>query len=214
MKYPKTYLKVLENANSHRDNEYNPKYSVYVVKKLAYRSDSAKFFFKNLDNKIIKAKKVRGQRAQQRVRRQPKIHIPSMFSKAPKQLPINFYDLEWFNNLDNAEQLFVADTAHISFLPASKNQATQKLNHPDEKLGDTALNSKYWEQISEEENLYHELAQRTDDKESGYGGDMSSDLEESDINLEGSDFDKEEGESDMDVMEGGRRMRLWQMTLN
>ncbi|MBW0543604.1 hypothetical protein O181_083319 [Austropuccinia psidii MF-1] len=89
--YPKGYHVISSDVNAHSDEEYNAKAGLYVIKTLAYRSDSATAFFQRLDSKIKDVDWMMGRQSYQRICRRPKKPIFSEFEKTPKKIPIDFY---------------------------------------------------------------------------------------------------------------------------
>ncbi|KAH9812496.1 hypothetical protein DFH28DRAFT_898694 [Melampsora americana] len=81
-------------------------------------------------------------------RRLPKVPIPSMFTRAPKELPIDFYDPQWFAQLNPGQKRLIPDAGRVAFLPDA-NQSLLPTQHPDERLSDQAFNVKYLESLSE-----------------------------------------------------------------
>ncbi|KNZ62000.1 hypothetical protein VP01_13273g1, partial [Puccinia sorghi] len=89
---PKRYLKIINCIQAHIDGEFFPQKAVYIVKKLPFQSKTATLFFKRLDNvmrqsAIDDGKRIQGQ---QRIRH-PDAPV-TLFPKAPKGLPLDFYN--------------------------------------------------------------------------------------------------------------------------
>ncbi|MBW0559535.1 hypothetical protein O181_099250 [Austropuccinia psidii MF-1] len=64
--------------------------------------------------------------------------------KTPKNVPIDFYRPEWFNERDQSEKLMAADLSEVAFVPAKELPPKGK-QHPNERLGDLSFNYKYWD---------------------------------------------------------------------
>ncbi|MBW0525314.1 hypothetical protein O181_065029 [Austropuccinia psidii MF-1] len=142
--YAKRYQIIASDVNAHSDYEYNAKARVYVIKPLAYQSENATAFFRRLDCKIKDVEAMMGRRFNQRIRRRPKIPIIPRFKKTPKNVPIDLYQPEWFNDRDHSEKLMAANLSEVSFVPV-KDLPPKRKQHPDESLGDISFNYKYWD---------------------------------------------------------------------
>ncbi|MBW0495594.1 hypothetical protein O181_035309 [Austropuccinia psidii MF-1] len=90
---------------------------LYIIKTLPYRSDNATAFFQRLDSKMAEVYCMMGHRENQQVRQRPKKPIISDFEKTPKNIPIDFYRPEWFNEKNHSEKLVAADLSEVSFVP-------------------------------------------------------------------------------------------------
>lgn len=135
----------------------------------------------------MKEAQVLGKQVRKRVRKLPKTPLPSLFTKAPKNLPIDFYDPEWFNDLTAGQKRLVADATRVAFLP-NASDSMKPVQHPDEKLGDMAFDGKYLDILSEPYEL-------TSDEEGGpdeEDGDEEEEEEDS-ISVDG---EKSESESE------------------
>ncbi|MBW0480968.1 hypothetical protein O181_020683 [Austropuccinia psidii MF-1] len=142
-KYPKRYQVIASDVNAHSDDEYNAQLGVYVIKTLAYRSERATTFFQRLDRKIKEVDAMLGRRSYQRIRRRPKKPIISEFAKTPKNIPVDFYRPEWFNERNHSEKMIAADVGDVAFVSVKDIPSGSK-EHPDERLSDRAFNNKYW----------------------------------------------------------------------
>ncbi|MBW0483425.1 hypothetical protein O181_023140 [Austropuccinia psidii MF-1] len=189
--YPQRYLSVLQDVNSHSDDEFIPRFKSYAIKKLPYRSEMADVFFRNLDRKMSESNNLLGKPAPLRPRCRPIVPMPSSFTKAPKRMPLDFYPPDWFNNRDYAERFVVANTKQVAFIPTTDIQSAKRLN-PDESLRDKAFNDKYWELVTQPYDLSHELDESSDDEEIGNDSE-SNEFSDGDL----VDFENSEsGESD------------------
>ncbi|MBW0503211.1 hypothetical protein O181_042926 [Austropuccinia psidii MF-1] len=120
--YPQQYLSVLQDVNAHSNDEFIPRFKSYAIKKLAYHSESANIFFRNLDQKMSESNNLLGKPASLRPQCQPIAPMPSRFTKAPKRMPLDFYSPDWFNNRDYAERFVVANTKQVAFIPTTDIQ--------------------------------------------------------------------------------------------
>ncbi|MBW0520596.1 hypothetical protein O181_060311 [Austropuccinia psidii MF-1] len=83
------------------------------------------------------------------------IHIKNSpttsFPKAPKGLPIDFYEVHWFNGKLPSQQRILADVGTIAFLrDASKSL---DFTDEDEKMGDKRFTDKNWDEATKKYNL-------------------------------------------------------------
>ncbi|KAI9626700.1 hypothetical protein H4Q26_017746 [Puccinia striiformis f. sp. tritici PST-130] len=90
-KLPQRYRRIVSDINSHSDDEYDPQRDVYVVKKLNYRSANATKFFRRLDKLMLEDDQVNN-RKPRRKRLFMKTGPASIFRKAPRGHPLDFYD--------------------------------------------------------------------------------------------------------------------------
>ncbi|MBW0462098.1 hypothetical protein O181_001813 [Austropuccinia psidii MF-1] len=175
--YPKRYQVIASDVNAHSDDEYNAKAGVYVIKTLAYRSDSATAFFRRLDSKIKDVDRMMGRRSYQRIRRRPKKPILSKFEKTPKNIPIDFYRPEWFNEKNHSQKIMVADLGEVAFVP-TKNLPPGSKEHPDERLGDLTFSNKYWDSVSKDYQIEPGTPENSDSVSlASSDGDESIDLD-------------------------------------
>ncbi|KAG0139089.1 hypothetical protein CROQUDRAFT_102216, partial [Cronartium quercuum f. sp. fusiforme G11] len=147
---------------------------------LGYRSKNANKFFRRLDVEMLKEAEVSGKASRRRIRKLPRIPIPSTFKKAPKNLPVDFYDPEWFNQLAPGQKRLIADVKQVAFLPNAA-QSLLPVHHPDEQLGDTLFAGKYLDVILEAYDL-------SEDDGGEFEGDGEEDFDNSDISI---DLEKE-----------------------
>ncbi|MBW0546022.1 hypothetical protein O181_085737 [Austropuccinia psidii MF-1] len=184
------------------DDEFHPVHEVYVVKTLPFCSANENSFFQRLDKLISQSKSVAGKSTPKYKRRRPKFAQISEFKTSPQELPINFYNERWLNQLPPVELFSAADTSQVAFIP--ENQAlTNGTPHPDERLQDSAFTKKYWETITTEYDLSHQIedSDSSSDEEDesidlSFGNDESIDEEEMEIAEESTDDSLFEGESD------------------
>lgn len=143
-KLTKRYQKILNNVNVHSNNEYNPKLGVYIIKNLPFRSQSANIFFCWIHEEMIKANQVEGKGSQRRKRCMPKTPRMSEALKAPPVLPIDYYNVTWFNNLTPTQKTIIANMHNVAFLP-NPNLSQRGTQHPDEKKSSKLFTKIYWE---------------------------------------------------------------------
>ncbi|EGG03672.1 uncharacterized protein MELLADRAFT_90027 [Melampsora larici-populina 98AG31] len=145
--FPPRYRKICEKVLAHSDDEEVPGKPYLVIKTLPYRSKNASKFFRRLDIEMKKAAEIAGETFHKKPRRLPSKPVPSIFKKAPKNLPIDFYDPKWYHSLHPGQQRLVAKQDQVALLPdAAESLCPQR--HPDEKLGDAAFNDKYLDILS------------------------------------------------------------------
>ena len=129
---------------AHSDDEYFPKKQVYLVKKLPFRSEAANTFFRRLDDvmKDLDAQEDRRKSGRHclRVKNGP----TTIFPKAPKGLPLDFYDADWFNEKLPAQRQNLANIDLVAFLPNTLDSLCFK--DPLDKLGNTRFMEKQWDE--------------------------------------------------------------------
>ncbi|KAG0139854.1 hypothetical protein CROQUDRAFT_54133, partial [Cronartium quercuum f. sp. fusiforme G11] len=136
------YLKMLHKIDAHSDDEYNPKRDMYIVKTLPFRSAKAGQFMQRVDDHMLKSKQLARRPDQKRTRLRPLCPQPSVFTKPPKGLPLDFYNVTWFNEaLSNSQKQDIADIHLVMFLPDATHSLLGKA-HPDEKLSDKKFTQK------------------------------------------------------------------------
>ncbi|MBW0535598.1 hypothetical protein O181_075313 [Austropuccinia psidii MF-1] len=89
----------------------------------------------------------------------------SIHSHPPKGLPIDFYNLSWFNNFPPGQKTTVADSFNVAFF-SDASQSVCGIQHPDERLNNQNLTEKYWGKCAESYELSHEIAREDKDLES------------------------------------------------
>ncbi|KAJ3926076.1 MAG: hypothetical protein NXY57DRAFT_966944 [Lentinula lateritia] len=109
---PQVLKLVLENE-SHSDDELDSDVpannSVYLIRKKVGRANKVNTFFRIIDARYeSKIMRLKGQRAE-RSRKDPTPEIPSLLTQTPKDVPIDFFDPEYFNNF-----LSVKERAHYA----------------------------------------------------------------------------------------------------
>ncbi|MBW0515845.1 hypothetical protein O181_055560 [Austropuccinia psidii MF-1] len=209
--FPKRYLKILAEIDCHSDDEFVEEMKGYVIKALPYRSKNATTFMRRVDEEIEKASSNQGKRSQKHQRIITEHPPTTRFGRAPKGLPIDFFDYQWFNACSPAQKTIHAETMKVAFLPDAI-QSIRGIQHPDEKLSDKRFSEKYWEQVTQEYDLSHEIAVDEDDDESSsdyedvesdssIDMDVSSDEEEEDSEDEGNNkMDEDESMEDSEAV--------------
>lgn len=91
-KFPPRYGKIVADVLAHSDDEYDASKKVYIIKTLPYRSKNGSKFFQRLDVEIKKEDEISGKTNKKRVCKLPKTPVPSEFKRAPRNLPLDFYD--------------------------------------------------------------------------------------------------------------------------
>ncbi|MBW0564981.1 hypothetical protein O181_104696 [Austropuccinia psidii MF-1] len=92
----------------------------------------------------------------------PRVPINSKFKKTSKQVPVDVYPTNWFNNLDHVQQFSIANTRQVAFIPTNDISMRKQLN-PSKKLCDKAFNEKFWHVVTEPYDLSHEIVESSED---------------------------------------------------
>ncbi|MBW0560445.1 hypothetical protein O181_100160 [Austropuccinia psidii MF-1] len=74
-----------------------------------------------------------------------------MFPNAPKGLPLDVYDVKWYNSKLPAQHQDIADWKSVVFLQNPK--CLLEFTSPDKKIGDQSFNDKNWEVLAKDYNL-------------------------------------------------------------
>ncbi|MBW0523415.1 hypothetical protein O181_063130 [Austropuccinia psidii MF-1] len=190
--FPKRYLKILSNIDSHSDDEFVEDVG-FVIKHLPYRSKKATIFMRRVDEEIQRAK--RGTRSSQKhIRIESKNPNPTTFGRVPQGLPIDFFDPEWYNDCPPAQKTLCADIMSIAFLPDAM-KSIRGIQHPDEKLGDKRFSEKYWDEATQPYDLSHEIAAEDDDNESNLDSEDDSSSSGTDLDEENDSEEEESNEN-------------------
>ncbi|PLW23732.1 hypothetical protein PCASD_12610 [Puccinia coronata f. sp. avenae] len=163
---PKQYQQILNNVQAHSDEEYYAKQDVYIVKKMPFRSHAANMFMRCINDQIKKQNELEGKQVNTvcrciRVKNPPKTAFP----KAPKGLPIDFYDAEWYNDKLPAQRMNLANSNRVAFLPNPLFALTSK-GQADEKLTDAKFAEKHWSRATKDYDLSHLKAALEEEEES------------------------------------------------
>ncbi|MBW0529597.1 hypothetical protein O181_069312 [Austropuccinia psidii MF-1] len=178
--FPKQYIKVVTPVQAHSNEEYYSPKDIYIACKLPFCSEAANKFMHKLDQVICNSNKDDGDKNLQhcvRIKNPPN----TMFTKAPKGLPLDFYDQVWYNTKLPEQRKNIADWKCVPFLEDLTSLC--KLTTEDEKLGYKCFNNKHWDVTTKVYNLDFlsivELKSENDDEgeedDSDYG--ESIDLE-------------------------------------
>ncbi|KAI9626414.1 hypothetical protein H4Q26_017877 [Puccinia striiformis f. sp. tritici PST-130] len=194
-KLPQRYRRIVSDINSHSDDEYDPQRDVYVVKKLNYRSANATKFFRRLDKLMLEDDQVNN-RKPRRKRLFMKTGPASIFRKAPRGHPLDFYDPNWFNK--RAAQLRTKDvnTQQVVFLPDASKSLIRR-NAPLENLTDKEFSDQFFTQLTAPYDLTHVIKDPAEDdndseEDNGNSEEYIDDLEEDNDDLEEDNDDSEE----------------------
>ncbi|MBW0589510.1 hypothetical protein O181_129225 [Austropuccinia psidii MF-1] len=175
-KFPRRYLKILENVDSHSDDERIPGSNKYHIKTLECQSKNASLLMRRVDEEIFKAEKDNGKTSNRRERLIPDEPLKSICTGVPKGLPINFYDPCWFNSLSARQKTLIADAFNIAFLPDA-SQSLRGIQHPNERLGDKKFTNKYWDQVIDRDDISHEIPTEEELNDSDEELDTESEVE-------------------------------------
>lgn len=135
-----------------------------------------------------KEDKFNGKNGKGRVRKLPKTPVKSEFTKAPKDLPLDFYKPLWFNKLLPGQKRVTANCSQVAFLPDA-SQSLKAKSHPDEKLGDNTFSGKYLEVLKQPYVISEDEEEAFEDGDDQSDSDTSIDLE---CPSEGSENEAEE----------------------
>jgi hypothetical protein len=137
-----------------------------------------------------------GRRDQSRRRIRVKDSPNTVFPKAPKGLPIDFYDAEWFNEKLPSQRQNLANIDTVAFLSNPNNSLQFK--DPIEKLSNKRFAEERWEDATKPYNMDFLTPKEQDSDSNDENGDSdygeSIDLEKT--NGEDDDEDKEEEEEE------------------
>ncbi|MBW0554197.1 hypothetical protein O181_093912, partial [Austropuccinia psidii MF-1] len=117
------------------------------------------------------------------------------FPKAPKGLPIDFYNPMWFNSKLPAQRRNLADIGSVAFVKDPRESLEFK--DDSEKLGDQSFTHKNWDHATKKYNLDFLAMQETDSDDESSNED--ADYGES-INIESS----AQEDNDEDKIERGK----------
>ncbi|KAA1115239.1 hypothetical protein PGT21_033987 [Puccinia graminis f. sp. tritici] len=191
-KFPQRYIKILPPIAAHSDDEVQEGKGFFKIKTLPYQSKNANRFFRRLDIRMLKAaKKDPSKRC--RIRKLPKNPEASAYTAAPKGLPIDFYDPEWYHNLTPAQQQLIPDLTNVAFLPnANESLLPKTQRHPHKSSKDKTFTRLYFEQLAEPYGLVGSTTSKESGDEEGEG--EGDDEEGEGIDLDGPSPDASEDE--------------------
>ncbi|KNZ64328.1 hypothetical protein VP01_1040g7 [Puccinia sorghi] len=122
----------------------------------------------------------------------------TIFPKAPKGLPLDFYNRKWYNNKLPAERQDQADIDTVAFL---ENPQDLRFKDPLEKLGEKRFTEEGWAEATKKYDLDFAVAEEDEseldnDDNSDYGTSIDSD------NTNGEDDDEDEDNKGSEDTEG------------
>ncbi|MBW0461352.1 hypothetical protein O181_001067 [Austropuccinia psidii MF-1] len=144
------FNKQVENGKNHKDND-----------RRALQESRTK-----LDKAIKRTNASDGRHSKRRHQIQIKNSPIELFPKAPKGLPLDFYDVKRFNSKLPAQHKNISDVGSIAFL---RDPTTSlKFESPDEKMGDVKFTDKNWDDATKDYNLNFSVSveYNSDDKSS------------------------------------------------
>ncbi|MBW0538442.1 hypothetical protein O181_078157 [Austropuccinia psidii MF-1] len=153
------------------------------------RSENANVFLRRVDEGILKAEEANGKRSQRREHHLPAPGEGSISKKVPNQLPIDFYNPDWFNNLMAGQKSQFADVHQVAFFPDVSKCLLGKQN-PNWRLSDKRFTQKYWDQIIEPYHISHMI--ENDDELDVDSNTNNESYELEDIAAEGFEDNKDE----------------------
>ncbi|MBW0496854.1 hypothetical protein O181_036569 [Austropuccinia psidii MF-1] len=162
--FPKRYLEVLSNQDSHSNDEYILK-NTYKVKKLVFCSDNENKFIRRVYEEIEKAERIQGKQSRRKIFIEVDPPEVSPYSQPPKGLPIDFYNSKVFNDCSVGEKTVLANSFKGAFLP-NASQSICGIQHQDKRLSDLKFTEKCWEKCSASYDLSHEISKEDDGSES------------------------------------------------
>ncbi|MBW0576245.1 hypothetical protein O181_115960, partial [Austropuccinia psidii MF-1] len=125
------------------DDEFYSKKEAYISQRLPFQSEAANIFFRKLDEKIKATNDADNHstnpRTQVHIKDPPLTHFP----KAPKGLPLEFYDPKWFNSKLPAQRKNLANVGTVAFLKYPTDSLEFKVD--DERLGDKRFTNRNWD---------------------------------------------------------------------
>ncbi|KAG0139794.1 hypothetical protein CROQUDRAFT_54224, partial [Cronartium quercuum f. sp. fusiforme G11] len=195
--WPKRYQEMLADVNAHSDDEYSTKHKAYIVRMPVFQSEKANIFMRRVDADIMMCEQVQGKQNHRRHQIRPKHPIESTWVTAPKKLPLDFYDKDWFNKLSPNLRLQMVNSENVMFL-SNVNDCLLAKHHPDEKLSSKKFTEKYWDKEASGYDMDHlevNADEEDSEEEGGEGGD-SIDLENT------SGGEEEEDDEDYEQDEG------------
>ncbi|KAA1135919.1 hypothetical protein PGTUg99_032904 [Puccinia graminis f. sp. tritici] len=187
--FPKRYTTIIKSIQAHSDDEYYPSKNVYIVKKLPFRSRAANIFFTRLDDVMKRSALEEGKRDQGRRRIRVQDAPMTLFPKAPKGMPLDFYDAEWYNSKLPAQRQDLANIDVVAFLKNPNNSL--RFKDAAEKMGDKRFSEERWDEATKEYNLDFRIHEET---ESGSENDDDGDGTSIDLEHTSGGEDEEEDE--------------------
>ncbi|MBW0577965.1 hypothetical protein O181_117680 [Austropuccinia psidii MF-1] len=154
--FPNRYLIILADPEAHRKDEFDPIRNKYMIKNLECCSEKATILMHRVDEEIAKAESTSRKKSQRRERHTAEDGRASMSKVAPKGLPIDFYNPDWFKNCTSGQKRSIAEIHMIAFLPDVSKSLLVK-PHPDERLSDKQFTALHWEEVIEAYDISHEI---------------------------------------------------------
>lgn len=146
--FSRRYKNILAQPYAHSDDELDTDYNVFQIKTLEYLSSNANKFFRRVDAMMACSLAISGKVSQLQPRKLPKDPIASTHKTPPNQLPIDYYNPRWFNNLTPSQQEEYVNHTQVALLPnATESFIPAPNTHPAEKLSGCDFNKKYHEQL-------------------------------------------------------------------
>ncbi|MBW0522413.1 hypothetical protein O181_062128 [Austropuccinia psidii MF-1] len=144
--FPQQYLKVLDNPDAHRNDELDAISNKYVIKKVGCRLEKATQLMRGLDEEIKKA-----QNSKQKGNQRCQLHMPAneitpISKYAPKGIPIDLYNPDWYTSHTAGQKQSFDDTYNVEFLPDTLKSLLGNQNK-DQRLSDKPLTQKYLEEV-------------------------------------------------------------------
>ncbi|MBW0560693.1 hypothetical protein O181_100408 [Austropuccinia psidii MF-1] len=192
---PKQYIQVISPIQAHSNDEYYEPKNAYIARNLPFRSESANIFMRKLDRLISKTENDEGKRSQGRYRIHVKNPPQTMFPTAPKGLPLDFYDIKWYNSKLPAQRQNIADWKRVAFLQNPK--CLLEFTSPDKTIVDQSFNDKNWEVLAKDYSLEFLSFDEPDNdndatkEESNYGESLELDIGEEEEGKEENDEELE-----------------------
>ncbi|MBW0462970.1 hypothetical protein O181_002685 [Austropuccinia psidii MF-1] len=137
-----------------------------------------------INQAIMKANSIEGIRVNEGQQIQIKTPPKKMFPKAPKGLPLDFYDIDWFNAQLPAQRKNLEDWKMVDFLNDPNSLLEFKLE--DEKLGYKCFNDKNWDTETKDYDLdfisfgESDSTEESDEEYSDYGVSIDFEMDRKD----------------------------------
>ncbi|MBW0558951.1 hypothetical protein O181_098666 [Austropuccinia psidii MF-1] len=169
--FPKRYLKVLAEIDSHSDDEFDEKENGYIIKLLPYRSQNSTTFMHRVDEEIEKASRNQRGKSQKHRRIISKAALPTNLGRPPKGLPINFFDHQWFNNCSPAQKTIHSDTMRDSSheIPIDEDDNESNSEDEDIEIDSSSDIDRESNEENEEENINLDSDEEMEDKSQAAG---------------------------------------------
>ncbi|MBW0477737.1 hypothetical protein O181_017452 [Austropuccinia psidii MF-1] len=123
---------------------------------MEFQSKNVNVFFHRVDEGISKAEEASGKHSQRHEHHLPAPGEASISKTELNQLPIYFYNPDWFNNWTSGQKRQFADVHQVAFFPDASSLLLGK-QHPDERLSNKGFTQKYWDKTIETYSILHEI---------------------------------------------------------